>query len=162
MATAGRERLVVGGLLVALGAGAVWATFGVRLDPDGGWGARIFPLAGAAALIGCGAVELLSRPTRAEPTGGGSGADAFGAGRVLALMTVAVGYALLMGKVGYLVSTAVAAPLALWLFGVRSRLGLALAALLCPAIYHGIFFIGLGAFPPYGEWFDLLDVIEGG
>ena len=60
-----------------------------------------------------------------------------------------------------MIATAVAAPLALWIFGVRSVVGLSAAAALCPAVYHMVFFELLGVFPPLGRWFDLLDVIAG-
>ena len=49
----------------------------------------------------------------------------------------------------------------MWLFGMRSPLWLLVTAIICPAIYHLIFFVLLGVFPPFGEWFDLLDVLQG-
>ena len=80
---------------------------------------------------------------------------------IVGLLALSVAYVIGINYVGYLLSTAAAAPIALYLFGVRSIPGLAAAAVLCPAIYHLIFFVGLGVFPPYGLWFDLLDVIQG-
>jgi putative tricarboxylic transport membrane protein len=46
------------------------------------------------------------------------------------------------------------------LFGIRNPLSLLIAAIVCPAVYHAIFFMGLGVYPPYGEWFDLLDLFQ--
>ncbi|HIC82093.1 MAG TPA: tripartite tricarboxylate transporter TctB family protein [Kiloniellaceae bacterium] len=149
---------VVGAVLAAFGAAAVIASFGIDPDPDGGWGARIFPLAAAAALLLLGAMEMAkgltaqdAAPIRMAPQLSG----------ILALLLLSLAYVWLMGKLGYLISTALAAPLALWLFGIRNPLGLLAAALLCPLAYHLVFFLGLGVFPPLGEWFDLLDVIGG-
>ena len=51
-------------------------------------------------------------------------------------------------------------PSILLLFGMRNPMGLLVAAIVCPAVYHAIFFIGLNVYPPYGEWFDLLDLIQ--
>ena len=66
-----------------------------------------------------------------------------------------------IGAVGYLLATAMAAPLALAAFDVRRPLVLGLAALLCPLVYHLVFFEALGVFPPYGAYFDLLDLLQG-
>ncbi|WP_209000640.1 hypothetical protein, partial [Labrenzia sp. DG1229] len=62
---------------------------------------------------------------------------------------------------GYVLPTALAAPVVLFLFGIRSRVGLAVSVILCPLIFHILFFELLGVFPPYGEVFDLLDWIKG-
>ncbi len=53
------------------------------------------------------------------------------------------------------------APVVLYIFGVRSRIGLAISVIVCPLIFHIIFFELLGVFPPYGEVFDLLDWFRG-
>ena len=163
-----RASLAVGATLALIGLGGVLASLGIELDRRGGWGARLFPLAASAALVALGALEALgarSARREARPDDGGRAARGRAqrrrAGAVLALLGVALGYVWLIGRVGYLPSTAIAAPLALWTHGVRSGPGLLAAAILCPLAYHLVFFVGLGVFPPYGEWFDLLDLIEG-
>ncbi|SFI25461.1 tripartite tricarboxylate transporter TctB family protein [Jannaschia pohangensis] len=151
------QTTIVGAVLTVFGIAALVACFQIDLDRDGGWGARIFPLAAAGALVVLGLVELAKglREGRAIPL------PAFDGWAVTGLLILALGYAWAIGLVGYLVSTAIAAPLALLLFGIRDWRGLLAAAVLCPVIYHLIFFVGLGVFPPYGRWFDLLDVIQG-
>ena len=73
-----------------------------------------------------------------------------------ALLALAVLYVLLMGRAGYLVSTALTAPAAFALFGLRRPAALLAAALLCPTVLHVAFFVFLGVFPPRGAWFDTL------
>ncbi|NKB54400.1 MAG: hypothetical protein GKR97_19705 [Rhizobiaceae bacterium] len=80
---------------------------------------------------------------------------------IVGLLTVAVLYVWLISKFGYLISTATIAPMVMWMFGMRNPLALVATAILCPATYHYTFFVALGVFPPYGEWFDLLDIIQG-
>ena len=149
---------MVGGALALFGAGAIAVSFGINPDPDGGWGARIFPLVGSGALLLLGLLET-RKGLRAASAPAGAGAKSVPS--IFALLLLSLAYVWLMSKLGYLISTGLTAPLALWLFGIRSRIGLGAAALLCPVVYHLIFFVGLGVFPPLGEWFDLLDIIEG-
>ncbi|MEM1045194.1 MAG: tripartite tricarboxylate transporter TctB family protein [Pseudomonadota bacterium] len=146
----------IGLVLVLVGAGALLASLQIPLDQYGQWGARIFPLIAGLAILVTGLAELWEGPAiRPGSTGGGHTA------RVLALLALAIAYVWALSKVGYLISTAVTAPLGLWLFGVRRPIGLLAAALLCPVAYHLIFFEALGVFPPLGEWIDLLDLIRG-
>jgi len=151
------QTTIVGAVLTVFGIAALVACFQIDIDRDGGWGARIFPLAGAGALAVLGLVELAKglREGRSTPL------PAFDGWAVAGLLVLALVYSWAIGLVGYLVSTAIVAPLALVLFGIRDWRGLLAAAVLCPLIYHLIFFVGLGVFPPYGRWFDLLDVIQG-
>lgn len=153
--------VVIGGLMAAFGLAAVVASLGINPDPGGGWGARIFPLVGSGALLGLGVLDcvrgLRSGATFRAPDAG----DPSAAARIAGLLVLSVGYVWLIGKVGYLLSTGVAAVLALMIFGVRRPAGLAVAAVVCPAVYHLIFFVLLGVFPPYGEWIDLLDITQG-
>ncbi|WP_299045376.1 tripartite tricarboxylate transporter TctB family protein [uncultured Tateyamaria sp.] len=144
----------VGVALILLGIGATATSLSIGLDQYGRWGARFFPLGGSIALLVLGGVELWG--ARPAPV-----TDRRHLPAVAALLVLSVLYVWSMSMVGYLVSTALAAPVALYLFGVRNRVGLGAAALLCPAIYHGVFFGLLGVFPPLGRWFDLLDVIGG-
>ncbi len=144
----------VGVALILIGIGATVTSLGISLDQYGRWGARYFPLAGSIALILLGAAELRgSKPAKTV--------DRTHLVAVFALLVVSVIYVWGISVFGYLLSTAIAAPAALWIFGVRNPIGLAAAAVLCPAIYHGIFFMALGVFPPLGRWFDLLDVLGG-
>lgn len=144
----------VGVTLILIGIGATATSMGIPLDQYGGWGARFFPLAGAIALILLGAAEL----RRAQ-------GDAILERRYLpaiaALLILSVVYVWVISAVGYLIGTALAAPIALWIFGVRTILGLGAAAILCPGGYHLVFFELLGVFPPLGRYFDLLDVLGG-
>ncbi|WP_243144843.1 tripartite tricarboxylate transporter TctB family protein [Litoreibacter roseus] len=146
----------VGLALVLLGIGATATSLSIPLDQYGRWGARIFPLAGSLSLLLLGGIELLSaRNISKEPT------DTRHLPAIFALLALAIGYVWAIAHFGYLLSTGVAAPIAMWIFGVRHPVGLLIAALLCPALYHLIFFKLLGVFPPLGLWFDLLDVIGG-
>ncbi|NIA69566.1 tripartite tricarboxylate transporter TctB family protein [Pelagibius litoralis] len=149
---------VVGGALALFGATAIAASFGINPDPDGGWGARTFPLVGSGALLLLGLLEARK--------GLGAGAATTrqttnSLPSVLALLLLSLAYVWVISKLGYLIGTGLAAPLALWLFSIRNPFGMVAAAIVCPAVYHAVFFIGLGVFPPLGEWFDLLDVIQG-
>ncbi|MCG7522821.1 tripartite tricarboxylate transporter TctB family protein [Ruegeria sp. Ofav3-42] len=151
---------VIGAGLAIFGLVAVAASMAINPDPDGGWGARIFPLVGSGALVVLGVVEcvkgLSSSAPATTPKEEGSILP-----RIFSLLVLSLAYVWLMGKLGYLISTGIAAVLVLMIFGVRNPIGLLIAAIVCPAIYHLIFFVMLGVYPPYGEWFDLLDVIQG-
>lgn len=149
---------VIGALLASFGLAALVASLGINPDPDGGWGARIFPLVGSGALLALGVLECAKGFNSPEPP---RREEANPLPNIVSLLLLSLGYVWLIGKIGYLLSTGFAAVLALIIFGVRSPIGLLIAAIVCPAIYHLIFFVLLGVFPPYGEWFDLLDIIEG-
>lgn len=146
----------IAAVLITISIAALIASFQIDKDPGGGWGARIFPLFGAGALLLVGVLELRlglrlagrAAPTRAAPS-------------VWMLLGLALGYVWLISKFGYLFSTGLIAPMVFWVFGMRRPVGLLLAAVLCPAIYHLIFFELLGVFPPYGDWIDLLDILQG-
>lgn len=80
---------------------------------------------------------------------------------ILILFLLALLYQQSIRWFGYILPTAIASPIVLYMFGVRSRIGLTSSIVLCPLIYHIIFFEFLGVFPPFGEVFDILDVIRG-
>lgn len=151
------QTTIVAAVLTLVGTAALVASFQIDLDRNGGWGARIFPLSGAGSLAVLGALEFLKglKEGRSTPL------PSFDVRAIAGLLVLALAYTFMIGAVGYLASTAIVAPLALILFGIRDWRGLLAAAILCPAIYHLIFFEALGVFPPYGRWFDLLDVIQG-
>ncbi len=146
--------LAVGVALILIGIGATATSASIALDQYGRWGARFFPLAGSLSLIVLGLVELRSMR-------GSAALNRRYLPLILALLFLSVAYVWTISVFGYLIATAIAAPAALWLFGIRNPVGLGAAAVLCPAIYHLIFFQLLGVFPPLGRWFDLLDVIGG-
>ncbi|WP_299652971.1 tripartite tricarboxylate transporter TctB family protein [uncultured Tateyamaria sp.] len=145
---------VVGVALVLIGLAATATSLSISLDQYGRWGARYFPLAGAFALILLGAAEL--RSARA-----GRSFDRTHLPAIAGLLAVSVTYVWAISAFGYLISTALAAPAALWIFGTRNVLGLAVAAIACPTAYHLVFFKLLGVFPPLGRYFDLLDLFGG-
>lgn len=126
----------------------------IPLDYDGSWGARVFPLMSAAALVLLGGLML--RPTRKTTTDQGPIPRG-----PFVLLGLVVLYLWMIGKFGYMFSTGLVAPAALWLFGIRNPLGIFFGALAAPVVFHLIFFKFLGVFPPYGAWFDLLDMIGG-
>ncbi|MGR3539817.1 MAG: tripartite tricarboxylate transporter TctB family protein [Hasllibacter sp.] len=137
--------------LALIGAGLLAGGAALTIGGPGEWGPRVVPLLAAATLALSGAaVAASARPPRA-------GAD--GTGRAVLLLGLAVLYVPAIDRVGYLVATALAAPAAFALFGVRGPARLALAATLVPLALHLAFFRLLGVFPPLGAWFDLLDRI---
>lgn len=143
--------------MLAMGVVAVAASFWIPLDYDGSMGARIFPLMSAGVLILLGGLLLwpVKADERAEVSPAGIPVGP------LMLLALIVLYLWLIGKLGYLISTGFVTPVALWLFGIRRPAGLLFAAVAAPLTFHLIFFEALGVFPPYGAWFDLLDLIGG-
>lgn len=140
------------GLFFALGALMVHAA------PEGETWAGSLPMAAACALMLVGGLMIrgaaVSRAAEIpESTNWGA------IRRVSFLAALAVLYHQAIGAFGYDLPTAIAAPTALWLFGVRRVLPLCVAAVVCPLVLHVLFFVGLGVFPPYGslinpiEWF---------
>ncbi len=151
MTSIARRYGLIGPCLVLIGALALLGSLSIDPDPDGGQGARIFPLISAAVLVLLGTLETLTtyRPATTAPSGWV---------RVLLLFLLALSYVVSIGLIGYLAATAIAAPLIFLLFGRDHPLELFAAALFCPIVYHLVFFVGLGVFPPYGIWFDLQDL----
>lgn len=145
--------LAVAGGLVLLGLAAGVSALFIPLGPEGGWGARLFPLMASGALFLCGAGAIAGRSDDTLELATASGRA------VLSLAVLAVVYVWLMGRVGYLISTAAVVPPALWLFGIRRPLPLLCAAVGFALALHFLFFRALGVFPPVGRWFDLLDLI---
>lgn len=143
---------IVGIGLVAIGLLAGAGSLAIARDYDGSAAARIFPMATAAAILVLGVMAVRAGPDGAAmPESPVEPRDGRGP---VAILGLAFGYLWLMTKVGYLLSTALAAPAALWIFGIRSRAALVASAILCPLVFHLIFFALLGTFPPVGAWFD--------
>jgi len=153
------RKITIGSAILALGAIVCFASFLIPLGHYGGSGARAFPIMSAVALMILGGLQIRSdlAETRSDipPSPSKTQYAPF------VLLGLVLGYLWLISKVGYLISTAFVTPAILLLFGVRKPVGLLVAAFVVPATYHIIFFELLGVFPPYGEWFDLLDLIEG-
>ena len=147
---------VLGLAMVAIGLGLFVAGFGISFHRDAGYAPRVFPMAGALLIAVLGSLQFAG--IRSGPVEIGS--QATNTGLIVGLVALSVAYVIGITHVGYLVASAFTAPAALWLFGIRSAVGLIAAFFLCPAIFHVIFFVGLGVFPPFGLWFDLLDLIQ--
>lgn len=150
--------------MVAMGLAFLLSAFSIDVLVDGGIAPRIFPLGASLLITGLGCLQVMSaRPRTTDKTNEVVGAvkqDPSSALPLSGLFVVSIVYALSINYVGYLLATAFIAPIAFYLFGIRSKLGLMLTFFLCPVVFHLIFFFGLGVFPPYGQWFDLLDVIQ--
>jgi hypothetical protein len=144
--------------LALIGAGAMVVSIDIPRDMDGSLGARVFPMMSSGALILLGTIGFLAglKPVALRKEKAGNKLLA----QIAVLLALSLFYVWIISKLGYLISTALVAPLILLLFGIRNPLGLVIAAVVCPAIYHGIFFMGLSVFPPYGEWFDLLYLFQ--
>ena len=152
----------LGVALALLGLAAAGAALSIGGWGEGNWGPRTVPLLAAATLVAAGLATArapsIARPPLAVegepvPPRGGAADEA----TVAWLLALAVGYVLLIDRVGYLVATALVAPAAFWLFGARRPLVLLAASTLVPLALHVVFFRLLGVFPPLGAWFDALD-----
>lgn len=148
------EGLVLAGLAVV----ALWGAWQVPGASPGDTWAGIVPFSAAIGLAILSAFLLLGAMRQpAEGTANDHAATA----SILGLFLIALLYQQSFRWFGYLLPTAIVAPVVLYMFSVRNLLGLALSMVLCPLVFHVIFFELLGVFPPYGEIFDLLDWIKG-
>lgn len=146
--------------LLLIGGFAIWGALLVPSPPEGETWAGVLPMGAALILTGLGGALVYTALRSASP----NNADALFSGRswnVVGLIAVSIAYYGAILHFGYELPTAIAAPLALWLFGMRRPLGLLAAAALCPLVFHLIFFKGLGVFPPFGEIFDFMYWLEG-
>ena len=82
--------------------------------------------------------------------------------QILQLFVLGVCYIFLIGKFGFLIATFFSTAVVFRLFGLRRPMGLLIVALVTPVLLHVVFFVLLGLFPPFGEWFDLIDILQGG
>ncbi|MFV1878687.1 tripartite tricarboxylate transporter TctB family protein [Nioella sp.] len=150
---------LVGVALSLIGLVGIWATFQVNSNVDGGSTARLFPFAGSLALTGFGLIETIKARPWLRETAPVLDESLW---RILLLFGVSLVYVWAISRFGYLLSTSVTAVFVFVIFGIRNVLGLATVALICPLVYHLVFFEILGVFPPYGLWFDVLDLFQGG
>lgn len=150
-----------GMVLLTLGVAAIVGVWSVPAANDNETWAGIVPFgAGLGLLVISGFMLLGAR--KAAATGADEVAqDNRAVLYVLGLFALALLYQQSIRWFGYVLPTAIAAPIVLYVFGVRSWVGLGASVVLCPLIYHIIFFEILGVFPPFGEVFDLLDAIRG-
>ncbi len=149
------------GLVLALIAlFALWGAWQVPAASPGDTWAGIVPFSASVALLLLSGLMLAGA---ARQTAGDTGQDQDNVAtlQIIGLFIIALLYQQSFRWFGYLLPTAIVAPVVLYLFGVRSRIGLILSVVLCPLIFHLIFFVLLGVFPPYGEVFDLLSWLQG-
>ena len=166
------------GLIVALiGLGAVWGAYQVPSAQDGETWAGLVPMVVAVGLTLGGVlmvIDTLKQVAAENAAGTGisegneESTDSVGTSRessstvktVIGVAVLAFVYQYAIVAFGYLLPTALVAPVVLYVFGVRSVPGLLLSMVLCPLVFHLIFFELLGVFPPYGDVFEPLDLIR--
>ncbi|MCG7519943.1 tripartite tricarboxylate transporter TctB family protein [Ruegeria sp. Ofav3-42] len=139
---------------------AIWGAWQVPAASPGDTWAGIVPFSASIALLFLSCLLLLGA-ARQTADGTSQEQDNGATLQIIGLFIIALIYQQSFRWFGYLLPTAIAAPIVLYFFGVRSWIGLAVSVVLCPLIFHLIFFVLLGVFPPYGEVFDLLNWIQG-
>lgn len=143
------------------------ATAGALAIPGPGRGdtwAGFLPLTAGLFLSAAG-LRLVLAPiiaSRSDTRAEAGRSQMAGTLRVLGLFVVALCYIWAIGAFGYEFPTAAMAPFALWLFGLRSPLGLVASAILAPAMLHILFFRLLGVFPPFPTVLDPIRALTGG
>ena len=152
--------MVEGIVLAALSLFAIWGAWQVPAASAGDTWAGIVPFSASVTLLGLSGLLILSG---AQSAAGPESATAGETGTldILILFALALIYQQSFRWFGYVLPTAIVAPVVLYIFGVRNWIGLAASAVICPLIFHVVFFELLGVFPPYGEVFDLLDWVRG-
>lgn len=155
------RNVVEGIVLTLLSLFAIWGAWQVPAASPGDTWAGIVPFVASVALLALSGLVLLNG-LRSMQTGPDI-AEGQGAGTldILVLFAVALIYQQSFRWFGYVLPTAIVAPVVLYIFGVRNWIGLAASMIACPLIFHIIFFELLGVFPPYGEVFNLLDWFRG-
>lgn len=159
-------RNIADGLIVALiGLGAVWGAYQVPSAQDGETWAGLVPMVVAVGLTLGGVLMVIEKlkagaVCRSETASATTLEDTSTFKTVIGVAILAFVYQYAMVAFGYLLPTALIAPVILYLFGVRSVVGLAVSMVVCPLVFHLIFFELLGVFPPYGSVFEPLDLIR--
>ncbi len=153
--------VIEGFVLALLSLVAIWGAWQVPAASPGDTWAGIVPFAASVALLALSGLVLMNgrRLVQARQVAVEEGDT--GTLDILILFAIALIYQQSFRWFGYVLPTAITAPVVLYIFGVRSRIGLAISVIVCPLIFHVIFFELLGVFPPYGEVFDLLDWFRG-
>ena len=140
---------------------AIWGAWQVPGASPGDTWAGIVPFSASLALLVLSGLMIASA-ARTQATGPtDDGPSDSGTLDILALFAVALIYQQSFRWFGYILPTAIVAPVVMSLFGVRNWVGLAASVVVCPLVFHILFFVLLGVFPPYGEVFDLLDWLRG-
>lgn len=122
--------------------------------------AGVAPMAVSCLLILCGAVMIVRGGFRLSAFRLSSLAlPSRAAVEVFALSVFAFVYYWAMVSFGYVLPTFVAAPAVFAAFGMRGFVKLGAAAMLCPLVFYLLFFVILGAHPPRGEVWEVLDYI---
>ncbi len=150
-----------GVVLFALGLFAIIGVWNVPAAADNETWAGIVPFGAGLGLLIIAAFMILGALRSPTSNDKSQSAENNAVLEILALFAIALLYQHSIRWFGYVLPTAITAPVVLYMFGVRSKIGLAVSVVLCPLIYHIIFFELLGVFPPFGEVFDLLDAIQG-
>ncbi|MCT4608392.1 MAG: tripartite tricarboxylate transporter TctB family protein [Pelagimonas sp.] len=144
-------------VLAAVSLVAIWGAWQVPAASPGDTWPGIVPLAASIALLGLSGLLIVGAARQTGEVAADSGASF----QIIVLFIVALIYQQSIRWFGYQLPTAIVAPIVLYIFGVRSWIGLAVSVVICPLVFHFIFFVLLGVFPPYGEVFDLLSWIQG-
>jgi hypothetical protein len=152
-------------VLIATGALVIFQSFQIPVTRVGGWGPRAFPVLAAVGVVLAGLLVLIpALRGPAVPTAQESAPDADALPgaiwSVLGLIALGSAYIWSLDKIGYLLATALVAPAAFALFGVRRPLTLAIVAIICPIAYQIIFFELLRVYPPRGNWIDIVDQLR--
>ncbi|WP_371170842.1 tripartite tricarboxylate transporter TctB family protein [Aliiroseovarius sp. 2305UL8-7] len=148
-------------VLVLVSLLAIWGAWLVPAASPGDTWAGIVPFSASVALLVLASLLLIGG-LRTTPSGPDvAEVNDSGTMDILVLFAIALIYQQSFRWFGYVLPTAIVAPVVLYLFGVRNWVGLAVSIVACPLTFHIIFFELLGVFPPYGEVFDLLDWFRG-
>jgi hypothetical protein len=151
-------------VILIIGTMAIWGASLVPPPPEGETWAGVLPMGASVCLALSGALMALTGlkagADKTEDTVFSPRLDRTSV-KVLSLVILAVLYHQAILKFGYELPTAVIGPAVLWMFGVRSKAGLALSIILYPLVFHLLFFKLLRVFPPIGDIFDLMDSLRG-
>ncbi|MEP2027589.1 MAG: tripartite tricarboxylate transporter TctB family protein [Paracoccaceae bacterium] len=147
--------------LLAISLFAIIGVWNVPAASDNETWAGVVPFGAGLGLLIISGMMIFGAFRNASDDQENTSAEASVTLEVLTLFAIALLYQQSMRWFGYVLPTAIAAPVVLYIFGVRNWIGLAISVVVCPLIYHVIFFELLGVFPPFGEVFDLLDTIKG-
>lgn len=143
----------------ALAVFALWGAYKIPAAYPGETWAGIVPFS-AALLLGTLSVIMLVGAA-GQPVDPADIPENPATGKIIGLFLIALVYQYSFRLFGYVLPTALVAPVVLALFGMRHSIGLLASVVLCPLVFYVIFFKLLGVFPPHGEIFDLLDWIGG-
>ncbi|MEE9333515.1 MAG: tripartite tricarboxylate transporter TctB family protein [Granulosicoccaceae bacterium] len=154
-------RAFIEGLILAfVSALAIWGAIQVPSPTPGETWAGVVPMGAALALLVI-SIWLTIGGLKVGANAASSASNNKGTIHVVLLFVISIIYQQSLRWFGYVLPTAIVAPVLLYSFGVRSWVGLALSIIVCPLAFHLIFFKLLGVFPPVGEVFDLLGKLQG-